>query len=1321
MRYFCFILVFLLTALCCSAQTLAQPDFARLELERASISGFDKPQWIDATSIFHDMAVEAADKFEKITGKPKKDGVPIGGEEEFWAMNVATKQFERVTAVLRKISNNSYLYVEKGQEVEEDVLNGIAQKFDEVIYPKDRFYFGSEPKPGIDGDNRVTILMLDIKDGWEPGKGYVGGYFFPLNEYSTKDFAQSNEREMVYLDMYPSDPKDPEYLGVVAHEFQHLIHWNNDPKEDKWINEGCSQLSFNVCGYPHPGQIMAFAQNPDHNLAKWDNTVDGYGAVYLFFYYMTQKYQPLSGVLSKEIVLDQGKSIEGLNSALNKVGITVDFKKLFSDWIVANIVSDPSINNGKYGYDQTLPVKVLSKTIAAETTAAPVKEAVQGWSADYFQATTESFWKPANPTLADVVEISKPGLGAVIWTLDDGKIPPQSFWPPQTRQLSSGKALMTKIPAGSNMFKVGPFTAFPAEKLSLSLYNSDFIPIDHAQVKLEKDNASISPKSGKFAFSIKGKKSKGTVEVKLVTYSAANSAPIITPVALDADNSGTCEVANFGTDVKRAVLIVGNLADKDFEYELSTVFTPAQPALAQLIDGLVRGQELMDIMKPQMANNSELLGNLYTSVIQEYSDLVKNAVSRLDPTENTEAAAEYETLSNLPRNPALQPLLKVLSEKASFGAQHGQKWSSEITETINTIISESDSVESVSASNEPALSMSVRDDDGDTSHTNLIYLCNKKAELINLLTNLKIDPKFLEGEIIKMYKLLQLQLNLPNIPLPNGLALVNYKEESAKKYIEGLLANGATDQQKESLKRLTVAEELTERLYNDNLTMAEDFGLCLYDTARLVLSARATLLSVASGLSNVPGAGPLIKKVINQIIGKALGIVVRATNLMAVKLKSPYNTIVPIAVQLGASVAAKALKVQLDEKDSWIKPWAAKTVAKYVFASVPKFGYVAMTQDSVDAGVPMAIENNFGGDYNTAVKTVLDDGNPQAFTSVYENFANNLNVVHNKTGKEVEYSKIAKAVAQIAAYATLIDPTNISKVVGVLAVTVSGGALTHGMINSLTTFYKTPAILAQGVQKAFHPERAVEASEMTVNRIPAADVRMESSVKGLTSFYSDYQKLISRVKEAYQASKVQEIANLAVEMVAFEEAIEADEKAVSDECDSLLAGSKSEKYLDSLNETSVKCDMARMDVLGSMIQAIMGKMPDASFVQKADNAALLMNQKMDQVSNAISKSDGEIAPKVSIVQTTVTKVSAGWRVKSVVKLISSKPSTVAFTLYGAADTSIYSAPSKKVLYPNEKVAVEWLISGNSNSSDMPVTISAESDDHIPAIDFTILN
>ena len=71
------------------------------------------------------------------------------------------------------------------------------------------------------------------------------------------------------------------YETVLAHEFQHMIHWHNDRNEETWVNEGLSEFAQEVAGY-EPDTIFAevFAQNPDTQLNTWGAANDDNGVHY---------------------------------------------------------------------------------------------------------------------------------------------------------------------------------------------------------------------------------------------------------------------------------------------------------------------------------------------------------------------------------------------------------------------------------------------------------------------------------------------------------------------------------------------------------------------------------------------------------------------------------------------------------------------------------------------------------------------------------------------------------------------------------------------------------------------------------------------------------------------------------------------------------------------------------------------------------------------------------------------------------------------------------------------------------------------------------
>ncbi|MFQ6097091.1 MAG: hypothetical protein ACE5O2_05130 [Armatimonadota bacterium] len=215
----------------------------------------------------------------------------VGQQDSFWVIDFTNWPFSyeyyQITATLRIIGQHCYVYVEDGVVIDpwvsyesaDELLQDIADTFDfketELpnwgdwdpwgskqttttsgnIYNRDREAFGSEWNPGIDGDDRITILIYDIPSpvDTECGQLGVGGFFNESDEQLQADLPageKSNEREMIYVNKLLCemlDFLDPTLFYVLAHEFQHMIQWNYDPDEELWINEGIALQSAEIC------------------------------------------------------------------------------------------------------------------------------------------------------------------------------------------------------------------------------------------------------------------------------------------------------------------------------------------------------------------------------------------------------------------------------------------------------------------------------------------------------------------------------------------------------------------------------------------------------------------------------------------------------------------------------------------------------------------------------------------------------------------------------------------------------------------------------------------------------------------------------------------------------------------------------------------------------------------------------------------------------------------------------------------------------------------------------------------------------------------
>ena len=136
---------------------------------------------------------------------------------------------------------HAYWYVDNNSHVTREELRNAAEMFENRIYPKVTDVFGREWIPGIDNDDRITILNTNLS-------GFAG-YFSAADEYPKMIHPGSNEREMIYMNTGAFRVGSREYLSVLAHELQHAVHWNGDNTEETWVNEGLSEVASFISGF----------------------------------------------------------------------------------------------------------------------------------------------------------------------------------------------------------------------------------------------------------------------------------------------------------------------------------------------------------------------------------------------------------------------------------------------------------------------------------------------------------------------------------------------------------------------------------------------------------------------------------------------------------------------------------------------------------------------------------------------------------------------------------------------------------------------------------------------------------------------------------------------------------------------------------------------------------------------------------------------------------------------------------------------------------------------------------------------------------------
>ena len=300
---------------------------------------------------------DLAERLEGKTNIPRTVPAPAvpfqkGDRQTFWVTNVDTNNSFQVDAVLQYITDHVYFWIEDGVDFNRGDLQDLAETFENKIYPKDREFFGSEWTPGVDNDPHLYILYAG-------GLGYsLAGYFSSADEYSPLAHEYSNAHEMFLLNADNVGLEETFTYGVLAHEFQHMIHWYRDRNETSWLNEGFSELAAFLNGYYESGFDWLYTQDPDLQLNDWPNdssaTTPHYGASFLFLTYFLDRFGEDA---TKQVVADQNNGLSSIDEVLAQIGAKdpltnapIGADDVFQDWVITSYLQDGAVGDGRFTY-----------------------------------------------------------------------------------------------------------------------------------------------------------------------------------------------------------------------------------------------------------------------------------------------------------------------------------------------------------------------------------------------------------------------------------------------------------------------------------------------------------------------------------------------------------------------------------------------------------------------------------------------------------------------------------------------------------------------------------------------------------------------------------------------------------------------------------------------------------------------------------------------------------------------------------------------------------------------------------------------------------
>ncbi|MCP5465037.1 MAG: hypothetical protein H7A33_08450 [Deltaproteobacteria bacterium] len=314
----------------------------------------------------------------------------VGSEKVFKVLNSFSggSNYDEVTATLRHQSSSFNFYVDNrdAASLTDDDLEELAEEFEGVL-DEEHSMFGTESD--VDEDGRFAVLFTRTVNGIGGSSGgVVTGFFYAIDLFSSARYSVSNEMEVFYT--FVPDPNGDYgasisksfamsniYPGVLVHEFQHMINFNqhyfenNSSAEEGWLNEALSHLAEDIhsidsqgymqeTGIENHARVASFLNDASSICMTCGTSLSQRGQGYLFLRYLYERAEAgdFSGVTSgsnfvSSLVQTGARGIDNVVDVLyGSSGDVSNFRELYGQFGLAIYLSNTDqSSNDIYQFD----------------------------------------------------------------------------------------------------------------------------------------------------------------------------------------------------------------------------------------------------------------------------------------------------------------------------------------------------------------------------------------------------------------------------------------------------------------------------------------------------------------------------------------------------------------------------------------------------------------------------------------------------------------------------------------------------------------------------------------------------------------------------------------------------------------------------------------------------------------------------------------------------------------------------------------------------------------------------------------------------------
>jgi hypothetical protein len=294
----------------------------------------------------------------------------VGERREFNVINTDNK-FTKVTGVVKAVSTHSVIYEDvntpAGGFTTQD-YEALGRLFDDPIYDTDVAVFGTPSD--VDANGLIAILFTPVVNAMTPRNtnSYIAGFFYGCDLVEARECSGTNRAELFYSVVpdlqatfsirHTKEEVFQTLQPVLAHEFQHMIHFNQrvlmgkaPAQESLWLSEGLAHMAEDTVGgvfakrgattsafdFRRQNYFRAYRYMTDPSRTSLlsfvaPGTLEERGAAWLFLRYLMGRFTyDILGALTRT----------GQSSTANVTAQTgVAWNVLINDWAVALFTDD---------------------------------------------------------------------------------------------------------------------------------------------------------------------------------------------------------------------------------------------------------------------------------------------------------------------------------------------------------------------------------------------------------------------------------------------------------------------------------------------------------------------------------------------------------------------------------------------------------------------------------------------------------------------------------------------------------------------------------------------------------------------------------------------------------------------------------------------------------------------------------------------------------------------------------------------------------------------------------------------------------------------